>query len=208
VKGIAISLKQKKVLARKGYHDPLFFCKFFLSELFPDDIPWVHRGLLAILTGQVAFLLKYGEIDKIISNFVWERDEEKHSIFSYEDGKLKMNLEKFTLIMLPRGFAKTTIAGIAVPLREVLYADCPFTVYVSESGTHAKMQLSNVKREMCDNARIKSVFGELRTALKDDQKWSEDFFETRTGMAMAARGRGAGPWAFAQGKQAEEDYRG
>lgn len=190
-KGVAITRKQKVALAKKGYRDPVFFCKWFLPELFPDNIPWVHRGLLAILTGQVKFLETYGEVDKLISNFIWERDEEKHSIFGYESGKLTMTLQRFTLIMLPRGFAKTTIAGIAVPLREVLYEDCPFTVYVSESGTHARMQLNNVKREMCDNARVKSVFGDLRPALKDDQKWSEDFFETRTGMAMAARGRGA-----------------
>ncbi|MCH7787476.1 MAG: hypothetical protein IIC22_08190, partial [Chloroflexi bacterium] len=115
-KGVGISHKQQVALAKKGYNDPVFFCKFFLPELFPDDIPWVHRGLLAILTGKVLFLEKYGQVDKIISNFVWERDEVEHSIFSYENGKLKMTLNKFKLIMLPRGFAKTTIAGIAVPL--------------------------------------------------------------------------------------------
>ena len=191
-----ITQDDRKALAARAYRDPVFFCKFFLPELFPMEIPWVHRGLLAILTGRCEFLVTDPQLDKIIRNFSWFDEEEvQHFIFTKgtdEDGNptLNMTLNKYTLIMLPRGFAKTTIAGIAVPLIEILYQECPFTVYVSESANHSKMQLANVKREISDNAKIKAVFGDLVPGLKEVEKWSEDFIETRTGVAAAARGRG------------------
>lgn len=176
----------------EGYADPVFFCRYFLANYFYEDMPWVHRGLLAILTRKTAFLSKYGELDLIHKWFVW-KDEEgtEHHVFPWaEDGGLDLDLSKFTLFLLPRGFAKTSIAGVAVPLYEILYEDVPFTVYVSHAAPHAKMQLNNVKRELTDNDRIQEVFGDVRPNLKDDEKWSEEMFETVTGVAMAARGRG------------------
>jgi hypothetical protein len=179
-------------LARRAYRDPVYFCKRFLSHLFPGPVPWVHRGLLAILTGRTEFLAEYGDLELIVRNFVWrDQNGETHSIFHAANGGLDLSLGKFTLIMLPRGFAKTTIAGIAVPLYEILYRDHPFFLYVSEAALHSRMQLDNVKRELTSNALVLQVFGDLKPAYRDDERWAGDFFETRTGIAMAARGRGS-----------------
>lgn len=191
-----LTREEARAIALKCFADPVEFCRFFLPHLFPGPIPWVHRGLLAILTGKVAFLLEYGELDKICRNFSWkDEDEKEHRIFEvveteHGEPKVRMYLREFTLIMMPRGSSKTTIAGIAVPLYEILYEDTPFSVYVSEASAHSKMQLHNVQRELTDNVRVQAVFGHLRPKLRDDEKWSGDFFETKNGMAMAAKGRG------------------
>jgi predicted phage terminase large subunit-like protein len=188
-----ISQEEARVSAlRKGFEDPVWFCKFFLPHLFPGTIPWVHRGLLSILTGRVDFLHTYGEIEKIRRNFVWEdADGETHSMFQYDDeGNLQVYRGKYTLIMMPRGAAKTTIAGVAVPLYEILNQECGFQVYISHAMPHSKMQLNNVKRELTDNGRIQGVFGEMKPGLRDEEKWSEEMFENTRGIAMAARGRG------------------
>jgi hypothetical protein len=193
-----LALDDKQVtleLASRAYEDPVFFCRFFLRHLFPSDMPWVHRGLLAILTGKTGFLWKYGEVDKIVRNFVykkdWDRaDSELVPIFTVEGEKIKIGLSRYTLIMMPRGASKTTLAGIAVPLYNILYNEVPFTVYVSEAAPHAKGQLHNVQRELTDNPKIQGVFGEMKPELRDDEKWTGDFFETKTGVAFAARGRG------------------
>lgn len=178
-------------LAKDAYEDPVYFCKVFLAHLFPGDIPWVHRGLLAILTKRTDFLHKYGDIDRIVDNFVFERDGKVQKIFrKRDDGSLYMVLGRYTLVMLPRGFAKTTIAGNAVPLYDILYGEQPFAVYVSETATHAQMQMENIKRELESNELIRAVFGELRPKRDDPGRWAQDAFETTTGMAMAARGRG------------------
>lgn len=190
---LKLTPEEVEAIVQETYSDPVEFCKFFLEHLFPDEIPWVHRGLLAILTGRVDFLWKYGEVDKIERNFVWQDQHEvEHKVFEvdHENEKIKMFLGKFTLVMMPRGSGKTTIAGIMMPLYEILFKEVPFTVYVSEAAPHAKMQLHNVQRELIDNRRIRAVFGDLKPALRDDERWTGDFFETNTGVAMIARGRG------------------
>jgi len=189
--------EQIQTLRIRGYQDPVWFCRYFLNHIFPDPIPWVHRGLLAILTGRCGFLPRYGELDKICSNFVYSPPDDPEAtrhIFRIErKGKprLKMDLGRYTLVMMPRGFAKTTIAGVAVPIMETLYQDIKVGVYVSEAGPHARMQLNNVKRELSENFRIISIFGKLKPELSDSKKWTEEFFETKTGVAWGARGRGS-----------------
>ena len=96
-----------KQITLRGLQDPVFFCKYFLSDLFSGRMPWLHRGILAILTKKTEFLHLYGELDKIVENFVYERDGELHHIFHWEGKKLVMELNRFTLLMLPRGFSKT-----------------------------------------------------------------------------------------------------
>jgi predicted phage terminase large subunit-like protein len=186
------SVKEElKAIAQEAYDDPVYFCKTFLPHLFPQEIPWLHRGVLAILTRRTEFLHRYGEVDKIVENFVYERDGKIVPIFHRrDDGSLYMVLGRYTLIMLPRGFAKTTLAGNAVPLYDILYGEQPFAIYVSETATHAQMQMENIKRELESNERIKAVFGALRPGREDSARWAQDAFETTSGMAMAARGRG------------------
>jgi hypothetical protein len=213
---------ERTCIATETCADPVYFCNFFLPHLFCpsyladgsliSSMPWVHRGILAILTGKTQFLLRYGELDKIVDNFVYEDEqgEERH-IFSVLVNKerwgkeklrestfppnalveIEMHLGKYTLIEMPRGFSKTTIAGIAVPLYNILFGEVPFTLYISEAGPHARMQLDNVKRELSGNDKIIAVFGPMKPKLSDDEKWSQDLFETLTSMKMAARGRGS-----------------
>lgn len=171
-----------------GLADPVFFCRFFLEEQFPGEMPWVHRGLLAIMLRRTEFLRGYGELDKIFSNFL---DQREQPIFiELEDKSIALRLNRFTEVLLPRGFSKTTICGQAVPLHNILYLNCDFMLYLSESATHAAMQATNVRRHLSTNKRVLRVFGDLKPKISDDQKWSEQFFETLSGAALGVQGRG------------------
>lgn len=189
-----LTKEERLRIAKVCYEDPVAFCRTFLPHLFPGEIAWFHRALLAILTRKSRFLLRYGELDRIEREF---RTQDGRAIFEVERGPdgepvdVRMNLGRFTLVIMPRGCGKTTIAGIAVPLYEILYQDVPFTAYVSHSGTHARMQLDNVRRELSGNGRVIAVFGYLRPEKSQDERWAYDMFETVTGMAMVARGAGA-----------------
>lgn len=189
-----MSLSKEELLAtaRQGLLDPVFFCKTFLPNLFPGRIPWVHRGLWAILTRQTDFLFRYGEVDKIVSNFVVQRSpkEAPRPIFVQKGDRLLLDIERFTLIMLPRGFAKTSVAGVAATLRGIAYMDWNFLVYVSEASPHAEMQLGNVKRELETNERFRAVFGDLKPGNSSSRKWTEDLVELNNGQVLVARGRG------------------
>jgi hypothetical protein len=47
--------------AAAGWRSPAEFCRIFLPTWFKTKMPWVHRGLLALRTGQPEFLLDFGE---------------------------------------------------------------------------------------------------------------------------------------------------
>lgn len=176
--------------------DPVYFLKLFLPDWFPDTIPWFHRGILAILTRQTDFLVKYGELDKIIANFEWKEDpwdqqSPPQPMFSLQpDGTIKLVITRFTVLMLPRGFSKTTLLN-GIGLYLTLFQLRKFLVYISESSTHAQMQLQNVQRELESNSTVKGIFGTLRPNQGDAARWTNEFFETLTGVAFAAKGRGS-----------------
>jgi hypothetical protein len=79
----------------------------------------------------------------------------------------------------------------AANLYFILFQLCDFPVYVSETATHAETQLANVRREIEGNELIQAVFGNLRPDQRQGLKWTGDMLETRTGIVVAARGRGA-----------------
>lgn len=191
-----LTKQEIKELAAEGFADPVFFCKYFLPHMFSKPVPWFHRGLMAILTRQTNFLKKYGELDKIFSNFVWQEDptDDKcpfQPIFQMEpSGDISLKLGQYTMIMVPRGFSKTTIAGVAMDLRDIVYQVTPFAVNVSETAAHSVRTTTSVRRELESNERLIAVFGDLKPDMKDPQKWSENFFETVTGISRAALGRG------------------
>ena len=160
--------------------------------------------MLAILTGRTDFLSKYSDETQewLIRNFrIGDPPEEREgeetpvddrsSLFRRDSlGKLRLQRTSKVVVMLPRGLGKTSIAGIIVPIYNVVFREHPVTLYVSESGSHSKMQLSNVKSELESNGFLKAVFGDFQPDYKSSNKWSEDIFETTTGMTVIARGRG------------------
>ncbi|MGW8178007.1 MAG: hypothetical protein ACWGQW_04335 [bacterium] len=218
-----ISEQYREQVLADCYRDPVEFCKTFLEDHFSREIPWVHRGLLSILTERTEFLLKYGDLGKIVDNFVHEYGEHeeiaRRQIFHvFVDNKevsvdevkkmerdslgrgilsdssrteIKLDLGEFTLILMPRGSSKTTIAGFAVPLYKVLYKLDTFSLYVSNAQTHTEAQLESIRKELSENEVIREFFGDIRPRRSADQKWAQEKFETSTGIAMQAKGKGS-----------------
>jgi len=198
---VEITEADKQAVIAEGYVDPVYFLQFFLPHLFPDEVPWFHRGIIAIATRKTDFLLKYGELEKILKHFVWREDPnptvicEEHPIFVAvrdEAGEiiaLNLSVQNNTVVMMPRGFSKTTLLGIGLALYEILYKVHDFMVFLSETGSSAEMQLTNVKRELEDNKRIKAVFGALQPPDKSGLKWTATHIETTTGVIALSKGR-------------------
>lgn len=186
-----LSSDDVKAIATEAWNDPVFFCKYFLPKLFPKRVPWLHRATWAVLTRKTEFLKRYGELEKIKTNFTFEQDGKTVQLFEDDgSGGLRLNLQPYTLMLWPRGFSKTTLAGVAFNVYNIVFQELPFALYVSATAGHAEIQLDNIKRELESNTRIKIFFGELKPGMQDSARWRQDFFETTTGMAMAARGRG------------------
>lgn len=88
---LPLTKEEVEALASRCWRSRVEFCRVFLPEWFPSQMPWVHRGLLALRTGRADFLLDFGEewwpddvkagqpshwtadmLAKIVANFVIE----------------------------------------------------------------------------------------------------------------------------------------
>lgn len=187
----SLSEEEKKSLRKELYLDPVLFLRTILPHWFTEPLSWMHRGYLAILLRRTDFLPKYGELDKIIENFVckqnpWDDDEVGRPIFSLEpDGSVSLVISRNTEIMMPRGIGKTTLANGAQVFMGC-YKVRKFVLKIGETATHAETQLMNCRKEFEFNNKIITLFG----ALKGNDKWSEEMFVLANGFIMAATGRG------------------
>lgn len=173
------------------YRDPVEFMQSVLGNWFTSKLSWVHRGWLAILLRRTDFLPKYGELDKIISHFVykenpWDTAEKGKPLFQLEaDGNLSLTVTKNTEIMMPRGIGKTTCFNGAI-IFMAIYEVRHFVLLIGETATHASQQLQNIRREFEENSRLKAIYGNL----KGTGTWNNDQIELANGFVLAATGRG------------------
>lgn len=196
--------------------DPILMARQAFPHWFSRPMPWFHRGLVAILLRRADFLLEFGEelwpggqsrwtkkkLAKLVRCFTYPKDPSNPDgprlpifrIAYKEDGRtpdrIDMVLGNHVNIIIPRGFAKTTIVNFC-NLVKILLGQTRFTVYISEAATHAKDQLATLRRELSSNERIIATFGLLKPDRTDDESWGAESFETTTGVKVAAKGRGA-----------------
>lgn len=209
-----LSLTQEELaaLASRCWRSHSEFCRVFLPNWFPTKMPWVHRGIAALLRGKCDFLLDFGsevwrdevaewtieDLQKILDNFIEEGT--KRPIFTLEvdaDGNpsLTMNIKENIAIIMPRGFSKTTLVN-SINLSDMLYLDKDFFLYVSESAAHAEKQLGTLKAELEDNEGLPdnellwAVFGAHKPSRQSPLKWTENYIETLKGVMVGAVGRG------------------
>lgn len=208
-----LSVEEKRNIYQNGLDDPVFFCRVVLSGWFPRKMPWLHRGLLALMTRQTDFLLKFGketwrdevnewtpgELKKIIKHFVWSPNPDdtkapKLPVFKpqFENGKLvglAMQVSQIQQEIIPRGFSKTTLCN-GVVLWNIVYKLRKFMVFVAETGPHAASQLGNVKEQLEVNDLIREVYGNLVPERNDSHVWRESEAHTLNDVWLVARGRG------------------
>jgi hypothetical protein len=78
--------EEKNLIREDCLRDPILFLQTFLEKHFYLEIPWVHRGVVSILTGRSEFLLRYGQIGKLVRNFVHSyNDSVSRQIFHVVD---------------------------------------------------------------------------------------------------------------------------
>jgi hypothetical protein len=215
---LQISKEEIEALAARCYRSPVEFARVFLPDWFPQPMPWVHRGIWALLKGRADFLLDFGHevwrdgsaewtvahLEKILTNFLDEQT--KKPIFTLsmdpvgEQGPIQVphiviNAKRSIAVMMPRGSSKTTLIN-ADNLHEAVYHDEDFFLYVSETGDHAARQLATVKGELEDfdgvpaNELLNLVFGWKKPPRNSDKKWTELYVETLDGVMIGAVGTG------------------
>lgn len=202
---------------REAYwEDPILMARQVFPHWFKRPMPWLHRGMIAILLRRSDFLLNFGEetwaqgrgrwtkkhLAKLVRHFVYKinpADPKSPTapIFRVRyasDGRtpvaIDMVIGRHFAGMIPRGFSKTTVINF-VNTYKTLHKMTKFTVYISEAAPHAEDQLATVRRELSGNERIVALYGQLKPDRTDEESWGAKGFETRTGVKFAAKGRGA-----------------
>lgn len=207
-------------IAAKCWRSPSEFARTFLPEWFPSKMPWVHRGICALRTGQTDFLLDFGEewwpediiagkpsewtpldLVELVANFVTLADPHKPDgdvvpLFHAEfDDAGNFTAVSVASPSLNNAYAlprgfSKTTLQNMLNLRDVCYRESPFTLYVSEAQGHAEKQVITIRRQLEANALIHAVFGNLRPGRQASEKWTDAFFETITGQRVGAVGSG------------------
>ena len=72
------------------------------------------------------------------------------------------------LIVCPRGWGKTTLAGLIFPAKKILFRDVNYIVYISATVTKAINDLQTLAAELQTNDTIKKLFGNVKGV-----RWAE-----------------------------------
>ncbi len=177
--------------------DPAYFCRFFLRHWFPSPMPPFHLGLLALQTRKVSFLENYPDaIPWLLEHFKYmadpsDPDSVELPVFQLDaNGHLIMVAGLNNCDIIPRGFSKTTLYN-AGNLYDCVTDGRTFSVYISESGTHAQTQLANIRHELETNSLLRQAYGDVVPTRADSEKWTSDQLQLRNGAVLVARGRGS-----------------
>lgn len=70
--------------------------------------------------------------------------------------------ERKVAIAAPRGMGKTSIVGLALAGRSLLFRERRFIPYVSKSFENSQLQTENLKNELITNRMIRTFFGSIK----------------------------------------------
>ena len=87
------------------------------------------------------------------------------------------------VVAMPRGYGKTTIVTLVLPLHAIVHRLRRHILDISDSFDQAKEQLSTVKDELENNDRLIEDFGALK-----GPRWQESEIETTNGVKLVALG--------------------
>ena len=91
-------------------------------------------------------------------------------IFDLIDGP-----DKKVAIAAPRGWGKTSIAGLGLMARYILFHHTGFICYINKSHDAASLQTENLRRELISNKMIKHYFGNFRSRSVNTKEFEEVF---------------------------------
>ena len=98
-------------------------------------------------------------------------------------------------IAAPRGIGKTSIVGLALAAKKIVFEDSKFLPYVSKSFDSSLLQTENLKIELAANPLIKQFFGQVKTSSGEGvdssfskKSWIARFNENALGTLVYPRG--------------------
>jgi hypothetical protein len=121
-----------------------------LDDLTKSDL----IDIMAMCANSTKFMAKLFFPERFSAEFSPLHDE----IFELVDSG-----EQKIAIAAPRGIGKTSIVGLALTARKMLFQQCRFIAYVSQSSGSAELQTDNLKRELLANPMVKNLFGSIKS---------------------------------------------
>lgn len=168
------------------------YSNLFIPQTGEDcEMPWVHRGILAIMLRRADWLGIYGQLEEIVSEFVAESsDGTVVNVFRYTEDRKGLEFAiSFDQVqcMIPRGTSKTTLTKMAM-VALIAYEVVDYFVYVSAASPHAETQIADIKDIINSKPRFTEIYGAQKPAQRTGKPWAADEFETESGVLVGARG--------------------
>lgn len=114
-----------------------------------------------------------------------------HASFHHEFIRLLADREeRFIAITGFRGSAKSTLAGLALPLFESCWGTSKFILPINETDDIVRLTIANIRQELEHNHFIRQDFGTLLEKLNGLTKFAETSILLRNGVRIMGRSRG------------------
>lgn len=94
--------------------------------------------------------------------------------------------QKFFVRAAPRGFGKSRIISVVLPLWCICYQYRRNIVLIADTGPQSVEYISTIKAELESNERLRADFGHLES----ESKWSESEIETSNGCHVVSKSSG------------------
>lgn len=151
-----------------------------LSDILAEKIAAKKATIVEGKDGLFTWFNKYLDhyIDKGFSEF-------HHNICARIDA-LRTSRNQRQVVIVPRGYAKSTFCTLANPLKCICEGAEPYILLVADTQDMAEKYLKHVKEELETNLKLRKMY----PSACEGKVWASDRIETNNGVCVEALGKG------------------
>lgn len=167
------------------------FVDIYLKHLATKERPVFHGVMMDKMEGVMGVIQKEGNKKKEEGRHAPTTTREDDikappQIFQEKTDSLLTEKEISRLVFIaPRGFAKSTLCSVFLPLFLALYKKKTDIFIVSSTISLSKELLRKIRIELEENEKILSDFGDMKS-----DKWTEEMLVLKNNVVIRAKGRG------------------
>jgi hypothetical protein len=110
-----------------------------------------------------------------------------HTQLARTSDEIKHTRGKNTLVIAPRGNAKSTLCSLTTPLQATCEGTEKFILLVADTADQAKKYLASIKDELLFNEELRKDYP---LACQEGDIWNSERIETKNGVCIEAIGKG------------------
>jgi hypothetical protein len=123
---------------------------------------------------------------KYLSHYIDKEFSPFHTSLCAELDEFRTKRKQKKVIIVPRGYAKSTFGSLAYPLKAICEGSERYILLVADNGDLANKYLAHIKSELEGNDLIKRDYPQAC----EGEVWTSDKIETNSGVCVESLGKG------------------